>query len=95
MHREHSTDRLVQARVVEDDALQADMRGDDGDENPYKKNRACEEHLVLPTHPPLSPPFLGDLKEAIEAFGNTRTLRFFLRMFAMVCSAAVPPTLTS
>lgn len=88
--REHSDDRLVQARVVEHDETEV-CRGAE-DDSPNKRNRRCdEEGWVLPVHPPLSPPYLEDLKEAAELFGNTRTLRFFLRMFRMVRTTPYTP----
>ena len=88
--REHGHDRLVQARLVEHDEAEV-CRGAE-DESPNKRNRRCdEEGWVLPVHPPLSPPYLDDLKEAAELFVNTRTLRFFLRMFRMVRTTPYTP----
>ena len=56
-------------------------------EAPPKRRRADEpgeEVQLPPEHPKLSQPYLEDLKDAVDAFGNKRTLRFFLRMFKMV-----------
>ena len=87
--REQGEDFLAEAQAEERRGeLQRERQAARNEAERHKRDAASQ----LPSHPAVGAPYLEDIKEYTEAFGNERTLVEYLRMEHLVRALVSTPT---